>query len=156
MPINMSSFPEELASLKDLADRYHLVLDTSDDNSAYLVGSDFIIKVGVDREGPRIWYFDASDADALRWYALDFLIYRKRNLTPLAQIEYASNLERVRAELHDAVGRLAADASDVLSGRREWFAEYTWDVSLVIGTYKMVLLTALAKANEKSLDASLS
>jgi hypothetical protein len=146
MPITLLSFPDELAALKDIADHYHLVLDLSDENRALLVGGDFIISVTVDREGPRIWYYDGADRENLRSYALDFLLYRKRRLEPQMEVQYADNLQRVEAELHDAIGRLATDASDVLSGRREWFAEYTWEVSIMIGTNRTMLLAALTKA----------
>jgi hypothetical protein len=146
MPITLLSFPDELATLKDLADRHHLMLDLSDANRALLVGGDFIISVTVDREGPRIWYYDGADRENLRSYALDFLLYRKRSTAPYIEVQYADNLQRVKAELHDAISRLASDASDVLSGRREWFAEYTWDTSIMIGTNRTVLLAALTKA----------
>jgi len=149
MPIILHSYPDELATLKDLADRHHLVLDLSDVNRALLVDGDFIITVTVDREGPRIWYYDGADRENLRTYALDFLLYRKRRPGPQAEIEYADNLQRVKAELHDAISRLATDASDVLNGQREWFAEYTWETSIMIGTNRTVLLNALTQAREK-------
>jgi hypothetical protein len=149
MPITLHSFPDELATLKDLAAHHHLVLDLSDDNRALLVGGDFIVSVTVDREGPRIWYYDGADHENLRSYALDFLLYRKRRPAPQPEIQYADNLQRVKAEMHDAIGRLATDASDVLSGQREWFAEYTWEASIMIGTNRTVLLNALTKAREK-------
>jgi hypothetical protein len=146
MPITFPTFPEELALLTDLADHYHLALDLSDANSALLVGMNFIVNVTVDREGARIWYYDGSDSEGLRMYALDYLLYRKRRPEPQPEVQYADNLERVRADLHDAISRLTTDASDVLSGRREWFAEYIWDTSIVIGTNRTVLLAALIKA----------
>src|ERR1700744_369311 len=105
MQITMPTFPEELALLTDLAERYHLALDLSDDNSALLVGGDFIVNVTVDREGARIWYYDGSDPEGLRRYALDYLLYRKRRPGSQPEVQYADNLERVRDDLHDAITR---------------------------------------------------
>ena len=156
MPITFSTFPEELALLTDLADHHHLALDLSDANSALLVGGNFIVNVTVDREGARIWYYDGSDSEGLRLYALDYLLYRKRRHEPQPEVQYAHNLERVRADLHDAISRLATDASDVLSGRREWFAEYIWDTSIVIGTKRTIFLTALLNARQKSAAPSVT
>ena len=156
MPITMYSFVEELGGLKMLADHYRLVLDLSDSNNALLVDGDFIISVTVDREGARIWYYDGRDPEGLREYALDYLLYRKRRPIAQTQVQYADNLERVRADLHEAISRLATDATDVLSGRGEWFAEYTWSTSIVIGTKRTVFLTALINARKKMSDASVS
>jgi hypothetical protein len=149
MPINYYTFPHELASLKGLADRFGLMLNLADENNAMLVGQDFVVALPLDREGVRIWYYDARDDAKVTEYALDYLLYRKRAPGSATQATYPSNQERVQAELRDAIHKLEFYAADVLAGRREWMAEYTWDRGLIQGSFKARIFAVLAERNAK-------
>ena len=91
MDISINCFPEEAGIISRIADHFRLGLDRTDDNDVLLLGMDFAIDIAVDREGVRLWYFDARFAPELRRYALDYLIYRKRYRSSPQSFQFTTN-----------------------------------------------------------------
>jgi len=115
-----------------------------DDFAAYLTGDDFVVSISADPDGAAIWYYDVIDGPAVKVYALGFLLFQKRNPVRAADAAYPERHDQVRYQLQWVISVVANYGTDVLSGRREWFSEYVWDVSDVIGDLRNRILTAIS------------
>jgi hypothetical protein len=144
MAISLTMFPDEIVALQRLAEGYGLTFRMPNDSTAYLTGDDFVVSVSVDRDGAAIWYYDAANPSEVKSYALGFLLFQKRNPVRVPDVQYPDNREQVRYQLQWVISIAANYGTDVLSGRREWFSEYIWNVSDVIGDLRTRILTAIA------------
>jgi len=144
MAITLTLYPEEIAALQRLAEAYRLMFRMPNDSVAYLTGDDFVVSVSVDLDGAAIWYYDVVNGTEVKGYALGFLLFQKRNPVRVPDIPYPDNRDQVRYQLQWVISAVANYGSDVLSGRREWFSEYIWDVSNVVGDLRTRILTAIS------------
>ena len=142
--IALKYYPDEIVALQRLAEGYRLTFRMPDDNSAYLTGDDFVVSVFADPNGAAIWYYDVVNGSEVKGYALDFLLFQKRNPVRVADVAYPDSWDQVRYQLHWIISVVANYGTDVLSGRREWFSEYVWDVSGVVGELRNRILTAIS------------
>ena len=142
--IALKYFTDEIVALQGLAEGYRLTFRMPDDFAAYLTGDDFVVSISADPDGAAIWYYDVIDGPAVKGYALGFLLFQKRNPVRAADAAYPERHDQVRYQLQWVISVVANYGTDVLSGRREWFSEYVWDVSDVIGDLRNRILTAIS------------
>jgi hypothetical protein len=137
-------YPEEIVSLQRLAEGYRLMFRMPSESVAYLTGDDFVVSVSVDLDGAAIWYYDVVNGSEVKSYALGFLLFQKRIPERFPDVPFADNRDQVRFQLQWVITGVANYGSDVLSGRREWFSEYIWTVSDVVGDLRTRILTAIS------------
>ncbi|HZL26316.1 MAG TPA: hypothetical protein VFC39_07290 [Acidobacteriaceae bacterium] len=141
--IALKYYPDEIVALQRLAEGYGLTFRMPDDFAGYLTGDDFVVSISADPDGAAIWYYDVINGSAVKSYALGFLLFQKRNPVRVADVAYPDNRDQVRYQLQWVISVVANYGTDVLSGRREWFSEYIWDVANVTGDLRTRILTAI-------------
>ena len=118
-----------LEALAGIIKTYHLAVADTNNHGILLVGKDFGVEMGFEREGIGLVYFDLRPPPNRHRYSLGHFLVQVRRVPHPPSVwsqGEGSLLNFWRHEMPWVVDTLQRHAQDILSGDRAWQADYPY------------------------------